>query len=745
MPPIFHHLPYSSLISQNHFNIQTTSIQPKKKKSFNFYKNPFAEKLQRSSMESPAQRRLRAIQAHLLPFPIEEDPNSIITPSQTAGEFYQGERYSVVLPEKLQTGKWNVYRSARSPVNLVSRFPNHPEIGTLHDNFVHAVESFPDYKYLGTRVRVDGTVGEYKWMTYGEVSNARSAIGSALQNYGLSKGMCVGLYFINRPEWMVVDHACSAYSYVSVPLYDTLGPDAVKYIVNHADVQAIFCVPETLNSLLSFLSEIPTVRIIVVVGGVDEHLPSLPQASGVKLISYSKLLSQGRARLQPFCPPSPDDVATICYTSGTTGTPKGVVLTHGNLIASEAGMSLLIKFHPTDVYISYLPLAHIYERANQILSVYYGVAVGFYQGDNLKLMDDLLALRPTIFCSVPRLYNRIYAGITNAVKTSGALKERLFNVAYNSKKQAIMNGRNPSQVWDKLVFNKIKAKLGGRVRFMGSGASPLSADVMDFLKVCFGCQVIEGYGMTETSCVISSMEEEDNLSGHVGSPNPACEVKLVDVPEMNYTSEDQPYPRGEICVRGPIVFKGYFKDEVQTREVIDDDGWLHTGDIGLWLPGGRLKIIDRKKNIFKLAQGEYIAPEKIENVYAKCRFVAQCFVYGDSLNSCLVAVVSVDPDALKDWATGEGIKYEDLGQLCRHPRAKAAVLAEMDALGREAGLRGFEFVKAVTLIPEPFTVENGLLTPTLKVKRPQAKVYFEREIGEMYALLSKVDPTQQKL
>lgn len=696
-------------------------------------------------MESSAQRRLRAIQAHLLPIASIDDSSSIVERNETSGEFFQGDGYSVVLPEKLHTGKWNVYRSARSPLKLVTRFPNHPEIGTLHDNFVHAVESFPDYKYLGTRVRVDGTVGEYKWMTYGEVSTARSAIGSALQNYGLSKGMSVGLYFINRPEWVVVDHACSAYSYISVPLYDTLGPDAVQYIVNHADVQAIFCDRMTLNSLLSFLSEIPTVRVIVVVGGVDEYLPSLPGASGVKLISYSKLLSQGRASLQPFCPPNPDDIATICYTSGTTGTPKGVVLTHGSLIASTAGMSSSAGFYPTDVYISYLPLAHIYERANQIMLVYYGCAVGFYQGDNLKLMDDLVALRPTLFCSVPRLYNRIYAGITNAVKTSGVLKERLFNAAYNSKKQAIMNGRNPSPIWDKLVFNKIKAKLGGRVRFMGSGASPLSPDVMDFLKVCFGGRVMEGYGMTETSCVITSMEEGDNMSGHVGSPNPACEVKLVDVPEMNYTSEDQPYPRGEICVRGPIVFKGYFKDEVQTREVIDDEGWLHTGDIGLWLPGGRLKIIDRKKNIFKLAQGEYIAPEKIENVYAKCKFVAQSFVYGDSLNSCLVAVISVDPDALNAWAAEEGIKCEDLEQLCRHPRAKAAVLAEMDALGREAGLRGFEFVKAVTLVSEPFTVENGLLTPTFKVKRPQAKVYFERAIAEMYAELSKLDPTQQKL
>ncbi|GMP40292.1 hypothetical protein CsSME_00010793 [Camellia sinensis var. sinensis] len=300
-------------------------------------------------------------------------------------------------------------------------------------------------------------------------------------------------------------------------------------------------------------------------------------------------------------------------------------------------------------------------------------------------------------------------------------------------------------MWDRLVFNKIKARLGGRVRFLGSGASPLSPDVMEFLRVCFGCPVIEGYGMTETSCVISIMEDGDNLTGHVGAPNPACEIKLVDVPEMSYTSEDQPYPRGEICVRGPIVFQGYYKDEVQTREVVDDDAWLHTGDIGLWLPGGRLRIIDRKKNIFKLAQGEYIAPEKIENVYAKCKFVSQCFIYGDSLNSCLVAVVAVDPEVLKEWADSEGIKYEDLGQLCNDPRARAAVLADMDAIGSEAQLRGFEFAKAVTLVLEPFTVENGLLTPTFKVKRPQAKEYFAKAITDMYAGLSTSDPTPPKM
>lgn len=697
---------------------------------------------QEQSPSDAAERRLRAISAHLQP-PAGCGGGVDLAANPTAGEYAHVQGYSVVLPEKLQTGKWNVYRSAQSPLRLIHRFPDNPDIGTLHDNFVYSVETFRDCRYLGTRFHADGTIGDYKWMTYGEASTSRTAIGSGLIFHGIPEGARIGLYFINRPEWIIVDHACSAYSYVSVPLYDTLGPDAVQFIVNHATVQAIFCVPQTLSTILSFITQMPCVRLIVVVGGIDENMPPAP--AGVEIITYFRLHSQGKMSPQPFRPPKPEDVATICYTSGTTGTPKGAVLSHANLIANVAGSSLSIKFYPSDVYISYLPLAHIYERVNQIATLHYGVAIGFYQGDNLKLMDDLATLRPTVFASVPRLYNRIYAAITNAVKESGGLKERLFNAAYSAKRQAIINGRNPSPMWDKLVFNKIKARLGGRVRLMSSGASPLSPDVMEFLRICFGGEILEGYGMTETSCIISTMDIGDKSIGHVGSPHPACEIKLVDVPEMNYTSEDQPYPRGEICVRGPTIFRGYYKDEVQTREVIDEDGWLHTGDIGLWLPGGRLKIIDRKKNIFKLAQGEYIAPEKIENVYAKCKFIAQCFVYGDSLNSSLVAIVAVEPEVLKAWAASEGIQYEDLRQLCADPRARAAVLADMDSIGKEAQLRGFEFAKAVTLVAEPFTFENGLLTPTFKVKRPQAKAYFAKEIADMYAQLRQAESARQKL
>ncbi|KAH7285771.1 hypothetical protein KP509_33G045300 [Ceratopteris richardii] len=678
-----------------------------------------------------AHRRLEVLDAHLRPLPTGEISGLSLQP--TMGEFWIKDGYSVVLPEKLSDGKWNVYRSARSPLQLVERFSDYPDVRTLHDNFQNAINRFQDLKYLGTRIREDGSTAEYKWMTYGEVGAARAAIGSGLIQHGIGMGSCIGLYFINRPEWIITEHACSSYSFISVPLYDTLGPDAVKYIIGHAEMPCVFCTPDKLQTLLNCITENCSVRLVVVVGGNDLLVPLLPSKPGVQIVSFSRLEAQGRSNLKPFVPPQADDVATICYTSGTTGTPKGAVLSHGNLIANVAGSSLNYPIMPTDIYISYLPLAHIYERVNVLGMTAKGAALGFYQGDVMKLMDDMAVLRPTIFPSVPRLYNRIYDGITSAVRTSGGLKERLFNVAYKAKKQAIESGKTPSPLWDRLVFNKIQARLGGRVRMMFSGASPLSPDVLDFLRICFGGIITEGYGMTETACVISTCDIQDYTSGHVGAPNPACEVKLVDVPEMNYTSEDKSSPRGEICVRGPIIFKGYYKDEVQTKEIIDEEGWLHTGDIGAWLPGGRLKIIDRKKNIFKLAQGEYIAPEKIENVYSRSKYISQCFVYGDSFNSSLVAIAVVEPEEVSKWAKSRGSKYSnDLEQLCKDAEMRAVVLADMDSLGHEAKLRGFEFAKAVTLVPEPLTVESGLLTPTLKVKELLCSIFFNAYITSIF-------------
>ena len=613
-------------------------------------------------------------------------------------------------------------------------------VQTLHDMWESTCSRHSDRPALGwRRVDPEGVPREYRWMTYKEVYDARAALSSGLLAHGRGPGEHMGLYSVNTPEWCLLEAAMTRASAVSVPLYDTLGPDAVRYICNHAELTAVCVSLACLPTMLGCLRECPSVALLVVYAHGGQTLPPMPSdvTHGCRMVTLETLMDVGRARPAPPTPPRAEDLATICYTSGTTGDPKGVMLTHRNLVSNAAAYSSDLDLGANDVHVSYLPLAHIYERVTILVCLFAGSRAGFFRGDVLGLLDDIAELKPTVFCSVPRLWNRIYDKVQAGIREGGFVKQKLFSLAYAAKKKALEEGKPPPAMWDKLVFSKLREKLGGRVRYMSTGSAPISAEVMEFLRVCFGGTVFEGYGMTESACVISKTHEDDFSCGHVGSPVPCCEVKLDSVPEMNYTVNDAPYPRGEVCVRGPSVFKGYYKAQDKTDEVLDAEGWLHTGDIGLWLPGGRLKIIDRKKNIFKLAQGEYVAPEKIENVYARSRFVAQSFVYGDSLTSSLVAVVVPDEEVLVPWAKSKGHPSAgDFAKLCADPAIGKHVHGSMVAVGKEAGLKGFEQAKAIHLHPELFSVENGLFTPTFKLKRPQARARFQQDIDRMYSQLA---------
>ena len=353
---------------------------------------------------------------------------------------------------------------------------------------------------------------------------------------------------------MLVDAAVHAFSNTSVPLYDTLGPDTVRYIANHAELSAIACSVEVLGSVMQVLADCPSVKLVVVFGTrPHQRLADTPPGTAAKILTLDRVRALGYKHPTPHRPPAPSDVALINYTSGTTGVPKGAVLTHAGLIANVAGVTPQVDaaLPPGDPqrHISYLPLAHIYERFNVTMMTYFGGAIGFYRGNVLELLDDVEALAPTSFASVPRLYNRIYDKVLAQVEGSSPIAKKLFWAAYNSKKAAIeggdLSGGRFAPLWDRLVFSKIRAKLGGQVRLLSSGASPISAEVFTFLRVCFGAAVVEGYGMTETSCIISITPVGDVAAGHVGAPNPACEIKLADLPEMNYTNADKPYPRGE--------------------------------------------------------------------------------------------------------------------------------------------------------------------------------------------------------
>uniref|UniRef100_A0A8C9EXK5 long-chain-fatty-acid--CoA ligase n=1 Tax=Pavo cristatus TaxID=9049 RepID=A0A8C9EXK5_PAVCR len=496
----------------------------------------------------------------------------------------------------------------------------------------------------------------YQWLSYKEVAERAEALGSGLLQQGCkpSTEQFIGVFAQNRPEWIISELACYTYSMVVVPLYDTLGPGAIRYIVNTADISTVICdKPDKARTLLDHVErkETPGLSSIILMDPFEKELTERGRHCGVRIQSMQEV-EVGLRSLLIHVPPRPEDLSIVCFTSGTTGNPKGAMLTHGNVVADFSGFLKVTEsqWSPTceDVHISYLPLAHMFERMVQSVVYCHGGRIGFFQGDIRLLSEDMKALRPTIFPVVPRLLNRMYDKIFSQADTS--LKRWALEFAARRKKAEVRNGiiRNDS-LWDKLFFNKIQVwdlKSESKVR------------ELSFLLV-------------------------------VTTTRPAL----------------------QICVKGPNVFKGYLKDEERTSEALDQEGWLHTGDIGKWLPNGTLKIIDRKKHIFKLAQGEYIAPEKIENIYIRSDPVAQIYVHGDSLQAFLVGIVVPDAEVMPGWAKKRGFDGT-YAELCRNK------------------------VKAIYIHSDMFSVQNGLLTPTLKAKRPELRDYFKKQIEELYSSIS---------
>ncbi|XP_049722628.1 long-chain-fatty-acid--CoA ligase 1 isoform X4 [Elephas maximus indicus] len=559
-----------------------------------------------------------------------------------------------------------------------------------------------------------------------------------------NNGPCLGSRKPDQPyewlsykEWVIIEQGCFAYSMVVVPLYETLGSEAITYIVNKAELSLVFVDKvEKAKHLLDGVENklIPGLKIIVLMDSYGSDLVELGSKCGVEIISMKALQNLGRANRQKPKPPAPEDIAVICFTSGTTGNPKGALVTHQNIISVCSAFVKITENTilpcPDDTLISFLPLAHMFEAVVECIMLCHGAKIGFFQGDIRLLMDDLKVLQPTVFPVVPRLLNRMFDRIFGQANTT--LKRWLLDFASKRKEAELRSGivRNNS-LWDRLIFHKIQSSLGGKVRLMVTGAAPVSPTVLTFLRAALGCQFYEGYGQTECAAGCCLTVPGDWTAGHVGPPMPCSYVKLVDVEEMNYVAAQG---EGEVCVKGANVFKGYWKDPAKTAEALDKDGWLHTGDIGKWLPNGTLKIIDRKKHIFKLSQGEYIAPEKIENIYIRSEPVAQVFVHGESLQSFLIAIVVPDVETLCPWAQKRGLEGS-FEELCRNKDVKKAILEDMVRLGKDSGLKPFEQIKDIALHRELFSVDNGLLTPTMKAKRPELRNYFRSQIEELYSTI----------
>jgi long-chain acyl-CoA synthetase len=653
-------------------------------------------------------------------------------------------RYTVEVPDSAKPGNTGIFR------NPEGNFDAQITSGgvTLHESFANSAATHGSSNASGQRrVLEDGKLGEYVWSTYSQLRETSRKVGFGLEKLGLHhrevEGRSfVGIYSKNRHEWLVADLALMSQGITSVPMYDTQQADTIDMIVDQTQMKGIFCPEYLAKNLIKLKGQglVKSLHYVLTSDNASEELRTAAKEQGLEVHSLAELENlhpEGQEH-----PPTPDDWFTICYTSGTTGKSKGAIISHRNMVSTIAGVSRThLKILSTDTYISYLPLAHMFDRLMVHMVLSEGAAVGFFAGDVTKLRDDLTALKPTVFISVPRLFNRFYDTINQMFSAAKGPRAEIIKKCIELKDNHFnKTGSTTHHFADNMVFGKLKFILGGRVRIMVTGSAPIAAEVLKLLRIAFSASFLEGYGQTETCAGSVLTHSYENYAGIIGGPVPTIELKLNDVPDMNYLSTDvddqgRPTPRGEICFRGPTVFQGYFKLPEQTAETIDEEGWLHTGDVGVILPyKGALKIIDRKKNFFKLAQGEYVAAEKIEIAYTKSYFISQIFVYGDSFQYYLVGIVVPDEAFIRQhWAPQVGIANEtSFKDICADPRLKEKIYEEMTRLGKEEKLHGFEIVKKIHLEPVAWTPDD-LLTPTQKLMRHQAKIKYEEVLKDLYS------------
>lgn len=525
-------------------------------------------------------------------------------------------------------------------------------------------------------------------------------------------------------------------SLYTVSIYDTLGPDTTEYIINHATLNCVITSLPHIPTLLKLASakRLPTLKLIISLDPLDAgEVPGTSKAAllsalaadvGIAVHYIKDVEALGAASKRPMNPPRPEDTITINYTSGTTGNPKGVVLTHANATAATASSRVITECRPSDVLVSYLPLAHIYQRLAEHGALSVGSALGYFHGDILGLIDDMKLLRPTGFNSVPRLYNRfgsaIRAATVDAPGMKGAIGRHVINGKLASMKLPPGKATNKHAIYDRIYTPKVASAFGlQRARGMVSGSAPLDPTLHQFLRAAFGSDIIQGYGLTETYAIGTAQLEGDMSAGNCGAMAPSMECCLQSVPDMDYLVTDSPNPRGELLLRGNTRFKEYYRNEQETAKAIDEDGWFRTGDIAEIDSMGRISIVDRVKNVLKLAQGEYISPERIENVYmANSNLIAQAYVHGDSTQAFLVSIFGVDPTTFAPFCSGilkKTIDPTDLDAVkaaAKDIRVRKAMVKELDRIGKKNKFNSYEKVRAVHLEIEPFTIENELLTPT---------------------------------
>ncbi len=568
--------------------------------------------------------------------------------------------------------------------------------------------------------------GVWKTLTWKEVGEAVSELAAGLVSLGRKKGDTVGILSASRAEWVQADFAIFTAGCVTIPIYPTYPPDLIQYIVNDAGVKTLIVEdPGQLAKVLEVQGKMDGLEQIVVIQGHEgkEPLPRIMTWDSLRRLGREKHESLKGELANRVADGRPADIATIVYTSGTTGPPKGVVQTHGNHMAALDAAAQTTTIAEGDVHLLFLPLAHSFARLESFIGIHRGLTTAFAENID-KLRDNLPETRPHFICSVPRVFEKVYAGVLAKAEAGSPLKKKIFHWAVGVGKEIsrLKQAGKPipgglafkGRLANKLVFSKMHAALGGRLRFAVSGGAPLSREIAEFFHAA-GILILEGYGLTETCPVLTNNREDRFKFGSVGLPLPSVEVKLA--------------PDGEILGRGRNIAQGYFKKPEATAEVFLSDGWFATGDIGRIDEDGFIFITDRKKDLIVTAGGMNIAPQNIENLLKGDPFISQVMVYGDR-RPYPVALITINPEELLKTAKAEGILDQDPASLVRNPKIVERVSRIVEE--RNAELQSYAKIKKFTILPDDFTVENGFLTPTLKVKRKVIRDKYQDAIDQLY-------------
>ncbi len=640
---------------------------------------------------------------------------------------------------------------------------------SLIENNIEKMSIFKDRPCLGRRLKIgENEKGEpifekkYTYFTYNEVHTMCKKFAKNLHekkeelihkdSYKDKEFNLVGIFAKNCTEWVISDMGCQMDSVTTATLYATLGQDAFKYICDQTQIKTILVSPDLVDMLCELKLKFDLQRLsIAILFDLTTNCDSKMELDKLKNAGFTAysftqdfLKENNKVKDSDLQISKPDTIMTVCYTSGTTGNPKGVMLSQRNLISvlETVIRDSSVPLDENGAHISFLPLAHIFER--MVISGFMGVAakIGFISGSvRTTLMEDMSLFGPTLLFTVPRVLQTIRMKIFDGFNALSNWKKKLAYKAYHTKLENYKKyGIITHAIYDQIIFKKIRSMFGNKLKTILCASAPMPKELADDFKVFLSIPIIEGLGMTELSGSAFCTNYHDLTNFTAGGVTGGAKMIIKSVPDLGYTIDDVidgvNCPAGEICLKGPLIFNGYYKNDEENEKAFDKDGYFHTGDVGRIFPnlGNGLKIVDRVKEIFKLSQGEYIIPAKLESVYAKSTFIQQIMIYGNSSMNNIIAIICPEK---KHCAEAINISVEELSKNEENEELKKLIINDLLKLALQANFNGLEKVKYVLITFEGFTVGNSCMTPTMKIVRKKVELKFKERIDALYKSIPK--------